>query len=334
MVRWMAGVCAALLAAGAAQAGADGYRVVDRISGPDGGWDYVRVDAAHNQLLIPRGASVMTVNLASGQVKTGLAPGGRQHIAMPLEGGREMLVTNGASDTAVFADPVTGAVIASVPVGQGPDAAAIDPKSGLVLVIAHVGGNVTLIDPRSHQAVGTVEVGGTLEEAAADGSGRAFVNVEDRNEIAVIDLAARKVVARWPLKGCDGPTGLGYDAQDKLLIAACDGATELVRASDGKVVQTLATGKGADGAAYDARRRVAFVPAGRDGTLSVIGFEHGRGRIAQTVITQRGARTLAVDERSGRVYLPAAQYLPPATAGARPAPAPGTFQVLVLAPGG
>src|SRR3982751_5534786 len=86
------------LAAAATQAPPP-YAVVDRIPGPDGGWDYLRVDPDHNQLLIPRGGAVMTVDLATRKVAGGLAPGGRQHVALPLPGGREMLVTNGANDT-------------------------------------------------------------------------------------------------------------------------------------------------------------------------------------------------------------------------------------------
>jgi DNA-binding beta-propeller fold protein YncE len=180
--------------------------------------------------------------------------------------------------------------------------------------------------------VGTIVVGGALEEAAADGAGRAFVNVEDKSEIAVLDLFTQQVTARWPLAGCDGPTGLAYNTHDNLLIAACDGATVIVRASDGKVLQRLATGKGADGAAYDARRNLAFIPAGRDGTLSVITFEKGIARIAQTVVTQRGARTIAEDDRTGTVYLPAAQYEAPKVAGGRPSAMPGTFEILVVGP--
>jgi len=310
---------------------ADGYAVVGRIAGPDGGWDYLRVDPGHNQLLVPRGGAVMTVNLATGKVATGLAPGGRQHVALPLPGGHEMLVTNGATNTAVFADELSGAVIASVPVAKGPDAAALDAKTGLVVVAGHAGGAVTLVDPRTRHAVGDIQVGGTLEEVATDGHGRAFVNVEDRNEVAAIDIAARKTVAHWPLAGCDGPTGLAYDPQDRLLIVACDGATVLLRPTDGKLLQTLKTGRGADGAAYDARRHRAFVPAGRDGTLSVIAVEDGRASLVQTLVTERGARTLAVDERTGRVYLPTAEYrLSPD--GGRPAPVAGSFHVLVVAP--
>jgi len=329
MMRRLAGAIAMALAAGAAMASTARYQVVDRIPGPDGGWDYLRVDEAHGRVLMPRGTSVMAIDMSTKQIVTGLAPGGRQHLALPLPGGKEMLVTNGADNTVIFAEILTGVPTGTAPVARGPDAAVIEPRSGLVLVMGHAGGTVTLVNPTTHQVVGEVQVGGALEEGAADGSGRAFVNVEDKNEIAVVDLTARKVVARWPLPGCEGPTGLAYNPQDRLLIAACDGATDLVRTRDGKVVATLPTGKGADGAAYDAKRHVAFVPAGRDGTLAVIGFERGAGRIIATVPTQRGARTLAVDQRTGRVYLPTAQYQP-TPGGGRPTPVPGTFEVLVV----
>jgi DNA-binding beta-propeller fold protein YncE len=271
----------------------------------------------------------MAVDLASRKVAAGLAPGGRLHTAMAINGGAELLVTDGGGNTAVFLDPATGAVRATVPTGKGADAAVVEPKTGLLLVMNHAGGTVTLVDPKAHRAVGTIEVGGDLEEAAVDGSGRAFVNVEDRNEIVVLDIAARKVATRYPLKGCDGPTGLAYDAADRQLIAACDGSTDIVAMASGQVVQTLATGHGADGVAFDAKRKLAFVSAGREGTLSVIQVGRGSAKIIDTVATEKGARTIGLDERTGRLYLPSAQ-LAAAAGGGRPSPVPGTFHLLVV----
>lgn len=310
-------------------AAAPAYRVIDRIAGPDGGWDYVRVDAANNRVLVAHGGSVMAVDLATKAVTPGLAPGTRLHDALPVIGGREILVTNGGPGTGVFVDKA-GAVVATVQAGKNPDAATFDSHSGLVLVMNHSGGDITLIDPRTHKAVGTIEVGGDLEAAAVDGTGRAFVNVEDRNEIAVIDLASRKVVGRYPLTGCDGPTGVAYDAADHMLMAACDGATDFVDARTGKVLQTLITGKGADGIVFDARQKLAFVPSGRGGTLAVIAVSPGKSAVVQTLATQVSARTIALDERSGRLYLPSAEYGPPATAGGRPTLVPGSFRLIVV----
>jgi hypothetical protein len=321
-------VALAMVGAGAAQAAGSGYHVIDKIPGPDGGWDYVRIDAANNRALAPRGTAVMAIDLATKQVTNGLVPGAREHIALPLNGGREMLVTNGGDNTAIFAD-AAGHAIASAPTSKGPDSATFDPSSGLVLVMGHLGGEVTLVDPKTHQAAGTIPIGGILEEAAVDGVGHAFVAVEDKHEIVAVDIAGRKATAHWALPDCDGPTGLAYDPQDKLLIAACDGTSAIVSVVTGKVQQMLTTGKGADGAVYDARRHLAFVPAGRDGTLAVIGFSKGQAHIIELVPTEKGARTLGLDERTGRIYLPSAQYVLPA-GGGRPTVVPGTFHMLVV----
>ncbi len=319
-----------LAIAPAVQAAGPGYHVIDRIGGPDGSWDYVRVDTANNRVLVAHGGSVMAVDLATRAVTPGLAPGSGLHDALPVNDGKEILVTNGGTGAAVFADARSGAMVATVQAGRNPDAAAFDPHSGLVLVMNHSGGDVTLIDPKAHKAVGTIVIGGDLEAAAVDGAGNAYVNIEDRNQIAVVDIAARKVTARYDLTSCDSPTGIAYDAADRMLMAACDGATVFVDVRSGKVLQTLATGKGADGIAFDPRQKLAFVPSGRAGTLSVIAVSKGKSAIVETATTQVGARTLALDARTGRIYLPTSQVGPPVTPGGRPPRVPGTFQVLVV----
>jgi hypothetical protein len=53
--------------------------------------------------------------------------------------------------------------LASVATGKGPDAALLDPRSGLLLVMDHAGGDVILIDPQAHQALARAPVGGKLE---------------------------------------------------------------------------------------------------------------------------------------------------------------------------
>jgi DNA-binding beta-propeller fold protein YncE len=331
LVHRIAALCLGLCATtAAAQAAGTGYHVVDRVAGPDGGWDYVRVDPTNNRVLLTHGGSVLALDIATKAVTAGLAPGAILHDPLPVNAGTEVLVTNGGTAEAVFYNAKSWAEVARVKTGVGPDAAAFDTHSGLVLVMNHRGGDITLIDPKAHAAVGSITVGGDLEAAAVDGAGRAFVNVENKNEIVVLDIAKRAVVTRYPLAGCDGPTGLAYDAADKQLIAACDGATVVVDAGSGKIVATLATGKGADGVAFDPKQKLAFVPAGRDGTLSIVSIAKGKASIVDTVKTQVSARTIAIDLRDGRLYLPAAEYGPRPSANARPAMVPGSFKILVV----
>jgi DNA-binding beta-propeller fold protein YncE len=323
-----AGTLLLALAASSPASAAPAHKVVDRLSGPDGSWDYISVDHAGGRLLVGRGDGVTAFPLTPGAKGVAFVTGGRAHAAMAVDSGKAVLVTFGADNKAVLYDRA-GAVLAEIATGANPDDAVADPKSGLILVMDHTGGDVTLINLKTRKSVGSIPVGGALEAAAVDGAGHAFVNVEDKNEIAVIDIAARKVVARYPLAGCEGPTGIAYVPEGKRLIVACDGVAGVVDAATGQMLKTIKIGDGADGVAYDPVRKLAYVPAGRDGTLAVLSVSAKDVVLAETVATQEGARTLAVDPESGKVYLPAATMGKPVK-GRRPVQEPGSFVVLVV----
>ena len=161
-----------------------------------------------------------------------------------------------------------------------------------------------------------------------------FVNIEDQNQIAVLDTKSRAVVGRYPLSGCQGPTGLAYAADAGVLIAACaNHVAKVIRATDGADLATLTIGAGPDAVIYDPVRRLAFVPCGRDGVLEEIAVR-GPTEVAviQTVATEVGAKTGAVDPQTGKLYLPAAKYGPPPAGGGRPPALPGTAEIMVVGP--
>ena len=191
-------------------------------------------------------------------------------------------------------------------------------------------GEATVIDPAAAKVLATVAIGGSLEFATADGRGRMYVNVEDRNEVAVLDTRARKVVARFALAGCDGPTGIAYDPAAGAIVSACANGVAIVSAPSGRQIARLTIGKGADGAAFDATRHLVLIPAGRDGNLSIIRLRP-TAAVVQQVPTAVSARTIALDPSTGRAYLPSAT-LAPAVGKERPKPVPGTFRVIVVAP--
>ena len=196
-------------------------------------------------------------------------------------------------------------------------------------------GSLTLIDPKSRAAVGSITVGGSLELGASDGKGRIFINVEDRNDVAVIDLKSRKLVTRVPLAGCDGPTGIAYLALSRTMLSSCaNGVAAVTDAQTQKVTHLLPIGAGPDTVLYDAKRKLAFVPAGRSGELDMFSDSPKGVSPAGKITTQLGARTAALDEKTGRIYLPAAEYMPPDKPGGRPQAKPGTAVVVVVEPTG
>lgn len=214
-----------------------------------------------------------------------------------------------------------------------PDAVLFEPRTRLIIVFNGKSQDATLIDPKTKSVVGAIALGGKPESAAADGAGRVFVNLEDKNAIAVIDLSARKVKGTYALPGCDAPTGLTFDAALGALISACDNTVaKVIDADTGADLGTLEIGHGPDGVLLDATRRRALIPSG-DGMLTIVALK-ARGEIAVvgSVQTALGAKTGALNPATGVAYLPSAALLPTAKEGERPKRAPGSFKILMIAP--
>jgi hypothetical protein len=180
--------------------------------------------------------------------------------------------------------------------------------------------------------VGSITVGGTLEFAEGDGQGRIFVNVKDHNEIAVLDIAGRKVVARYKLPQCASPTGLALDLPAKIALATCDnGKAVALSIEDGHVIAILPIGEGPDAAILDAKNKRFLVPCGGDGVLTVIGERaDGTLTVEGAIPTAKGARTGAIDPTTGIVYLPTADFEARKPGEWQGAIVPGSFRILVL----
>ena len=320
----------ALLLIASAATAAPGYSVVGQIKAADGGWDLLSIDPADHRLYLAHGDAVTAVELTSGRVTDKLVPADRAHAALAIPGTHEVLVTNGNANNAQILDGRTGQIRATIPTGKKPDAAAYDPATRTLWVMTPGDGAITAIDPASAKAVATVPVGGSLELGAPDGEGKLYVNVEDKNDVAVIDTRARKLIRREPLPGCDGPTGIAYDPATKETLSACANGVAIVLSAAGKPIASLTIGKRPDGAAFDERRHVALVPSGADGTLTIIQLSP-TPHVVATVSTAKSARTIALDPSTGRAYLPAADLQPP-VGNERPKAIPGTFRILVVAP--
>ena len=308
---------------------ANAASVIKRIPGPDGPWDYVSVDADTHRLLVARGDGVMVVDLATGAVTPTFVPGARVHAAFMMPGTGMGLSTNGTTDSVTLFDATTGAIRAQIPVGHKPDAAVWDAAAHRAYVMNGKDGTVSIIDPNTASVVGTIAVGGALEFNAVDGHGHLYVNVEDKGEIAAIDLADRVVTRRISLAGCAEPSGLAITRQGTLIAACANGVAKAVDASTGAALGDIVIGPHPDATLYDAARDRAYIPSGGDGTLTVIDTSAAIPRKIATVPTQPGARTGAVDPATGNVYLPAARY--PASSGEEwPKPILGSFEVLVV----
>ena len=319
----------ALAAVALAATPASAMTIAKRIPGPDGPWDYASVDMESHRLLVARGDGVMVVDIGTGAVTPRFVPGQRVHAALILPGTGLGLSTNGTTNTATLFDATTGQIKATIPVGQKPDAAIWDAVARRAYIMNGKDGTVSILDPKAMRVTGTVQVGGALEYAATDGAGRLYVNVEDKAEIAQIDLAKRRVTRRTKLAGCEEPSGLAITHQGTLIAACANGVAKMVDAESGRALPDIAIGPRPDAVLYDAPHERAYIPSGGDGTLTVIDTSAATPRKIDSVATQTGARTGAVDPVTGHIYLPTARFTP-VPGQERPKAVPGSFEVLVI----
>jgi hypothetical protein len=141
-----------------------------------------------------------------------------------------------------------------------PDADGIiyDAKQNKVLAVSG-DGNALLtfapeIDPASGKIDPPIQLGGAPEFLATDGSGKVFINLEDKDVVAVVDLATRSVVARWPVAPAGHPVGMSMDTAGHHLFIGCRNPQRLVvmNSETGKVDAALPIGAGVDATAYGA----------------------------------------------------------------------------------
>lgn len=313
------------------------YHVTDTWKlGGDGGWDYLAIDPQSKLLYLTRGNHVMVVDTSAGKVTadiTGLK--GTHGVVFDTAGKLGYITDGGANEVAVF-DRKTNSIVKRVAAGTNPDGAVFEPVTQTVWALNGRSKNATVIDANTQQVVATVPLPGKPEFPVADGKGSVFVNIEDTSQLAHIDAKTHAVLAVWPLKPCEGPSGLAIDRKNHRLFSVCDGKTmAVVDAKSGKVVATPAIGNGPDAAAFDEKNALAFSSNG-EGTLTVVHEDSPDSySVVQNVATKQGARTMALDPDTGKVYVVTADFGPrpaPTPENPRPRPSivPGSFVVMVV----
>lgn len=320
------GLAIALIAsAGLAEpsTGSAPYRLLKTVKvGRDGGFDYVYADVAGRRLYIPRGGAAPRVSVFDLDT---LAPAGE--IAGANARGAAVDPKSGhgfaSSKPVAMWDAKTLAPIRTIDVQGRPDGIMDDPASQRIYIFSHSAPNATVINAADGSVAGVIDLGGAPEQAVTDGMGHLYVDVEDKDQVAVVDAKTMTKTGVYALEGkCGGPAGLAFDVARHILFVGCRDpqVMAMLDSRTGKILAVLPIGRGCDGVAFNPATREAFSSQG-DGTLTVIKeLSPTRFAVAQTVQTQPGAKTLTLDRETGRILLIAAAYGPPPPP---PAPAPG-----------
>jgi DNA-binding beta-propeller fold protein YncE len=225
--------------------------------GGEGSWDYLTVDPSSHRLFVPRTTHTQIIDEDSGKV-LGDVPGqkGAHGVAVVPKLNRGFITEGGGSGAILVFDLTTYATLGSIKTAPDSDGIIYDAKQDRVLAVSGDAGILMTFPPDINPSTGevtSIALGGKPEFLATDGAGKVFINLADKDLVAVVDLKSAKVIARWPVAPGGSPVGMAFDHATGTLVIGCRKPQMMVfmSAATGKVTGSLPIGPGVDATQVD-----------------------------------------------------------------------------------
>ena len=289
-----------------------GLRVVARIRlpGDNSRFDYASLDPGRGLLFVAHlGASqVVEINIRTGRVVRTIGGVSQVHAVLVVPALHRVYATATGTDMLVRINEGTGRVLGQSPTGQYPDGLAYDPANGTIWTTNEADGSETVIDALTGASRGTVRFGEEVSvgNVAYDPvTGHMLVDVQSKDQLAVIDPATHSVIRRVRLPGCDDDHGLALDSTARLAFVACDFNSVLltVDMDTWRVTGIAKVGPEPDVVAVDVRAGRLYV-ASESGWVAIFQREGRRVHVIDSQYLGDDAHSVAVDPATGRSYFP------------------------------
>ena len=271
--------------------------------------DHMAADLRRGRLFVAElgNGSVDAVDLASGKAVHRVA-GLKEPQGVGYDPATDLLAVASAGDGSVSLfrgeDLQPAGTIA---LGEDADNVRLDPRSGH-LVVGYGSGGLATLDPARQAVVGTVKLPAHPEGFQLDpNAGRAYVNVPDAGQVAVVDLQAGKLVAGWRVPdGLRANFPMALDAAAGVIATVFRSPARLVLldARAGAVTTSLPTCVDADAVFFDPKRRRLYVSCG-EGAVDVVQQDTAGDRLLARIRTRSGARTSLFVPELDRLFVAA-----------------------------
>ncbi len=210
-----------------------------------------------------------------------------------------LLVLNKEDATLASVDPVSGRVLGTVPVGQGPHELVATPDGKWAFASNYGGGQapghtISMIDTAALKEIRRIDVAPlNRPHGLAFANGKLYFTAEANQAIARYDPAADKI--DWQFETGQNATHMVLLSKDAKTIftsnIASDSISQIVQAPGGTWTQTvMPVGKGPEGIDLSPDGRELWTAHSRDGGVSVIDAAHGKVTATFDVATKRSNR--------------------------------------------
>jgi DNA-binding beta-propeller fold protein YncE len=277
------------------------------LKGASPDWDYVALDPSRPYLYIGRrGAGVSVFDTSAKKViKTLDDSEGAGAIRLVPE--FNLGYTANEDGTSTQFQLSTLKTLKRITFGKDSDSVFYEPVSKQLVFTMGDSSALGFIDAKTGKTLGNLSMDSKkLDGSAADGQGNMFVAERDKNRVAKIDVKNHKLLAEWPTDGCAMPTGLDYDPKMQRIFVGCRSEKPVLVVMDaqsGKIVATLALGRGNDGVVFDPDTHKVYTSNGVDGNLVIYDqIDADTYKLAEAVTTRPYARTMALNPKTKKIY--------------------------------
>jgi len=193
-----------------------------------------------------------------------------------------------------------------VSLGEDADNVRLDVRTGQ-FVVGYGSGGLTVLDPASRSVASDIKLPAHPEGFQLDPSTRrAFVNVPDAGQVAVVDLTAGKQIASWRVPGLKANFPMALDSTGSVLATVFRSPPRLVLldTKTGVVTANLPICGDADDVFFDAKRQRLYVSCG-EGMVDVLQGDVAGYHPLARIPTHSGARTSLFVPELDRLFVAA-----------------------------
>ena len=288
------------------------------LAGYHGGFDHFAYDPAKGRFLLAAEdhGTVDVFDLRSASHLQPLSGFKNPHNIVIRPGASTMLVVDSGPSKSQLIDAATYRKIKNLVLEIGANATLYDPLKECIYITT--GGDrvdskvstLIAVDPETGAVLKSAALPSIhLQPLAMDAAtNRLFVNLADKNTVAVVDRDSFKLLAQWPTGAAKRNSAIAFDGvKHRIYVMGRTGALVVMNTETGKITDTISVPKDADDIAFDEVAHRLYVPGG-DGFLGVYDVvDPDHTKEVSRIATRKDARTGLLLSREHKYLLAASE---------------------------
>ncbi len=284
------------------------------LPGITGDMDHLAVDLAGNRLFVAAedNGTLRVLNLSNGKLERTVKGFETPHSILYLAKQHQLYITDGSKDVKVL-NSDTFKVEKLIPTTPGADSMAADKKHDVMWVVA--GGKdvnmtrsvLTEINTKEGKVVKQIPVDAAHVEALAlqPQGPKLYVNVTDKNYLAVINRSTGKTLDEWRIQQAKQNAPLAFDPANHRLFIVCrdPGMLVVLDSRTGNTIASFPAGGVADGVVFDSIHHRIYVPAGAGAIYPYEEIDANHFRAMKPIPSAIGAKTAVLSPNADYLYV-------------------------------